>query len=160
MGVGFDKDIRLFGEFIGHPALADVVLELFKSAVAQSTKKTYKTGRNRFKKFLEDCMLLPSKPFFPRTLSLKGIMLCFFIGSLFTEVRQLSCSTIKNYVCHVKAAWIAEGGILSDFGTKIVKSMLRGVKRLRPPGRDGRAAFILPHYSLPFFFLSPSNFHQ
>ena len=38
--------------------------------------------------------------------------------------------------------------------------MLRGVKRLRPAGRDGRAAFILPHYSLPSFFLSPSNFHQ
>ena len=145
MGVGFDKDIRLFGEFIGHPALADVVLELFKIAVAQSTKKTYKTGRNRFNTFLEGCMSLPSDPFFPRTLSRQGIMLCFFIGSLFTEVRQLSCSTIKNYVSNVKTAWIAEGGILSDFDIKIVKSMFRGVKRLRPPGRDGRAAFILRH---------------
>ena len=87
-------------------------------------------------------------------------MLSFFIASLFTEVRQLSYSTIRNYTSHVRTSWCDEGAFLSKFDKKAINRLLKGVKRLRPPNQDARLAFILPYYNLPSIFTSPVNQDQ
>ena len=94
-------------------------------------------------------------PLSSEKISLKALLLCFFVAHLFQNRRQYKATTIRNYVAHVRARWAAQGSELSHFDQKIIKRVFRGVRNLRPPRRDGRVAFLLPHYRFPQLFSCP-----
>ena len=88
-------------------------------------------------------------------LTLKGLLLCFFTGSLFNNSKNFESSTIRNYVGHVRSAWSKQGGALTPFDTAVLNRILRGVSNLRPTNPDNRIAFLLPHYTFPPAFIRP-----
>ena len=90
-------------------------------------------------------------------ISLKGLLLCFFIAHLFRQPQNLRYTTIRNYVGHVRAVWTQQGCDLPLFDKRVITRVLRGVRALRPTEFDGRVAFLLPHLKLPTIFTHPHS---
>ena len=74
-----------FGQLIGAEPIAKVALELYKSALAPSTIRKYKTGENHLKKFLARYPELPQVPFPRQPPSGGTLTMCFFCGLTFYE---------------------------------------------------------------------------
>ena len=141
-------------------SLAALVLQFYSSALAASSKKTYKTGTNHFKKFLATfpdvaTVELPTPP--PSNYILT---LCFFAVSLFLKKSIKSVTTIKSYIRHVKNLWIQDGCNPKALKSNVLDRVLKGLTRRLPPKRDVRPAFILPHYKLPKNFAYPTSAQQ
>ena len=137
--------------------LAPVVFDLYNNALATSSKNSYKTGTNHFRKFLAafpdlNTVHKPNPPPSERILTL-----CFFAISLFLKKSIKSVSTIKSYVRHVKNLWIRNGCDSKLLRSDVLNRVLKGLKRRLPPKKDTRPAFLLPHYRLPKKFSHPSN---
>ena len=135
--------------------LSSTVTMLYTNATAETTRSTSKVGQNYFSKFTTQWFGFPYVPHLHSQISLKGLLLCFFAGSLFADAKRFQSSTIKNYVGHVRAAWTKQGAELSLFDNAVLRRVLRGVSSLRPANPDRRVAFLLPHYSFPSAFVRP-----
>ena len=130
---------------------------LFVNASAKTTRETAKTGRKHFKQFISDvlgCNFIPTPS---EQISVKGLLLCFFIAHLFRHPKNFKATTIRNYVGHVRAMWTQRGCDLPVFDKQIITRVLRGLSALRPPGFDSRVAFLLPHLPLPSIFTNPRS---
>ena len=140
--------------------LAPMVFDLYTNALAISSKKTYTTGTNHFKKFLAafpsiGSVSLPLPPPSPHILTL-----CFFAVNLFQKKSIKSESTIRSYIKHVKNKWIQNGCDPEILESDILDRVLKGMKRSLPPKRDARPAFLLPHYKLPKKYQLPTSGRQ
>ena len=138
-------------------ALSPLVCKLYNDALATSSKKTYKTGTNHFKKFLAAfpkvaTVDLPTPPPSQHILTL-----CFFAVALFVKKSIKSASTIRSYVRHVKNQWIRHGCDPKALKSNVLDRVLKGLKRWLPPKRDARPAFLLPHYKIPPMFCHPTS---
>lgn len=140
--------------------LALLVFDLYDNALATSSKKTYKTGTNHFKKFLAEFPGLGSVNLPVPPPSHYILTLCFFAATLFQKKSIKSAATIKSYVKHVKNQWIQDGCDPSILESDVLKRVLKGMKRRLPPKRDARPAFLLPHYKIPLIFRHPSSAEQ
>ena len=89
--------------------LAPLVFDLYDNALATSSKKTYKTGSNHFRKFLADIPGLGSVNLPVPPPSHYILTLCFFAATLFQKKSIKSAATIKFYVKLVKNQWIQDG---------------------------------------------------
>ena len=145
----------LFGELMNNIELSSTVTMLYTNATVETTRSTSKVGQNYFSKFTTQSFGFPYMPHLHSRVSLKGLLLCFFAGSLFTDAKRFQSSTVKNYVGHVRAAWTKQGAELSQFDNAVLRRVLRGVSSLRPAHPDRRVAFLLPHYSFPSAFVRP-----
>ena len=142
---------------MGLETLAPLVFNLYNNALASSSKETYKSGTNHFRKFLAtfpklDTVCVPAPPPSPHIL-----MLCFFAVSLFSKKSINSANTVKSYVRHVKNLWINNGCNPKSLKSDVLNRVLKGMKWQLPPKRDVRPAFLLPHYNLPTKFRHPTN---
>ena len=125
---------------------------MFCNSTAESTKNTYSTSTNHFKRFIVSCAVLPSIRWVPNQLSLNGLIICFYTAYLFRLPSIKSATTIENYSRQLKSAWQKIGILLTEFDKLVLKDMIKGAKRLLPNVPDTWSAFLLPHYNLPFIF--------
>ena len=128
---------------------------MFRNATARSSQNSSKSGISQFHRFARQYIGYDFSPSPLKVLSLKGLLLCFFTASLFTNPATLQHSTIRNYVCHVRTNWLTAGAPLTTFDNQIVTRILRGVATLRPCRPDPRVAFLLPHLQPPPIFHCP-----
>ena len=137
--------------------LASLVLTLYDNALATSSKTTYKTGTNHFKKFLADFPKVAnvSLPIPPPSQHI--LTLCFFVAVLVLKKSIKSYSTVRSYVRHVKNQWIRIGCDPEALNSDVLKRVLKGLKRHWPQKSDARPAFLLPHYKIPVKFSHPAT---
>ena len=145
----------MFGLSETNNALTSTVIMLYSNSTAETTRSSSKVGQNHFRKFAKRWFNFIYLPQLHSRVSLKGLLLCFFAGSLFADTNQYQSSTIRNYVGHVRSAWSKQGAELSAFDTAVLNRVLRGVASLRPADPDKRVAFLLPHYTFPPAFIQP-----
>ncbi len=79
--------------------MVPTVRELFSAGIAQSTRRAYQSGTNRYLRFCSDYGVSP----FPASEQ----NLCFFVGSLFRD--GLTGSTVKSYLSGIRHSQIAVG---------------------------------------------------
>ena len=138
-------------------SLAPLVFDLYKEALATSSKKTYRTGEKHFQKFINRFPNMCPLPFPNKTPSTATLTLCFFSVFLFLKKSIKSAATVKSYVRHVKNYWIQMGCDPSCFESEELTRVLKGISRRRPPKRDDRPAFLLPHYQMPLILRHPTS---
>ena len=94
-----------FGDLLADCTLATTAALLLDNATTSSSRKTCKSGHNRFRKFALKYMGAYFVPKNQHQLSLRGLIMCFFTASLFLNGKKLKSSTIRIYVGHVRAKW-------------------------------------------------------
>ena len=147
--------IRNYGERIHDNRLAEIVVFLYKAARADSTRKTYAVGQRHWVTFHR---LHPTIAFFPfasMSPDPVALSLCFFVGYLASRPRIKRYTTVRSYLCHVKALWRDAGCPDSLLHSPLLKVVMRGVRRALPAPPDAREAFVLPHYTVPEHYVNP-----
>ena len=130
---------------------------MYTSALAPSTIKSYKTGENHLRKFLDQFPAVPRAPFPRRPPSIGTLTLCFFAASLFTKDTIKSAKTIRCYVSHAKNYWIKLGCDPECLDSTELFRVMRGISRKLPPKADTRPPFLLPHYNMPLAYRHPTT---
>ena len=123
---------RDFGLQIGNLALAEVVIFLYKAARAVSTRKTYAVGQRHWIRFQN---LHPKIPFFPFARHSPDVLtfsLCFFVAYLASRPTIRRYTTVRGYVCHVKALWRDAGCPEKRLHSPLLRAVMRGVRRALP----------------------------
>ena len=149
--------LRDFGHRIGNIALAEVVLFLYKAARADSTRKTYAVGQRHWVRFQN---LHPKIPFFPfatESPDFVALSLCFFVAYLASRPTIRRYTTVRGYVCHVRALWRDAGCPEKRLHSPLLCAVMRGVRRALPAPPDKRAAFIPPNLTLPAYYYRPPS---
>ena len=138
-----------FGERRGLGQFAPLVHDLYNNALATSSKNTYRSGTNHFRRFLAAFPKLEtiSAPIPPPSEHI--LTLCFFAVKLFLKKSIKSSKTIRSYIRHVKNCWIQNGVNPESLDSDVLERVLKGLKRRLPSKKDTRPAFLLPHYTLP-----------
>ena len=98
-----ERDILEFGRHIKRVDLAGIVIDLYDSALQESSRKQYGTGQRAYLRFtsgipVPGCFL----PFPRRQLQKTELMLSFFMASLLLKPSISRASTILSYETHVK----------------------------------------------------------
>ena len=149
--------IRSYGQRIHDQRLAEVVVFLYKAARADSTRKSYSVGQRHWATFHR---LHPNIAFFPFESESPGpvaLSLCFFVGYLALRPRIRRYTTVRSYLCHVRALWRDAGCPDHLLCSPLLKIVMRGVRRALPAPYDAREAFVLPHYTPPSYYLNPPS---
>ena len=79
----------------------------------------------------------------------------FFVGYLALRPRIWRYTTVRSYLCHVRALWRDAGCPDNLLCSPLLKVVMRGVRRALPAPHDAREAFVLPHYTPPSYYLNP-----
>ena len=148
---------REFGYRIGNPRLEKIVIFLYNTARADSTRKTYAVGQRHWLRFHN---LHPSIPFFPFAASCPDtvtLALCFFAGYLASRPSITRYTTVRGYLCHVKALWRDAGCAEKRLNSPLLRKVMRGIRRALPAPPDKRAAFVLPNMNLPGYYFRPPS---
>ena len=87
---------------MGFETLSSIVVDLHGKALATSSKKSYKSGTNHFKKFIKAFPKLEALCIKTPPPSLHILTPCFFAASQFLRKSIKSANTIKSYVRHVE----------------------------------------------------------
>ena len=149
--------LRDFGHRIGNPRLANIVIFLYKAARADSTRKTYAVGQRHWLRFHN---LHPKIPFFPFAASppdTVALSLCFFTGYLAARPTITRYTTVRGYLCHVKAMWRDAGCPEKRLHSPLLRKVMRGIRRALPAPPDKRAAFVLPNINHPGYYFKPPS---
>ena len=98
-----ERDIIAFGRTVKRLDLATVVIDLYDSALQESSRMQYRTGQRAYMRFVNGIdlpgYLLP----FPRTkLKKTELTLAFFMASLLLKPSIKRAATILGYETHVK----------------------------------------------------------
>ena len=134
-----------------------LVYSLYNNALATSSKKTYRSGTNQFRRFVSAFPKLESisAPIPPPSEHI--LTLCFFAVTLFLKRSINSSKTIRSYIRHVKNCWIQNGVDPESLNSDVLERVLKGLKRRLPNKKDTRPAFLLPHYKLPNDLGNPTS---
>ena len=153
-------DFKLFGDLLADCTLATTAALLLDNATMSSSRKTCKSGHNRFRKFALKYMGTYFVPKNHHQLSLKGFVLSFFAISSFLNCKNLKSSTIRNYVSHVRTKWEKTGANLTIFDKIVISRLLKGVATLRLTTTNKRTVFLLPYFRAPAIFRHPYSRDQ
>ena len=88
-----------------------------------------------------------------------ALSLCFFAAYLASRPTIKRHTTVRSYICHVKALWRDAGCPKTLLDSPLLTTVLRGVRRSLPAPPDARSAFILPLYRPPSFYTHPPSDH-
>ena len=88
-----------------------------------------------------------------------ALSLCFFAAYLASRPTIRRYTTVRSYICHVKALWRDAGCSKTLLESPLLTAVLRGVRRALPAPPDPRSAFILPLYHPPSFYTHPPSNH-
>ena len=130
---------------------------LYKAARANSTRKSYHVGQRHWVRFQR---LHPAIAFFPfASISPDpvALSLCFFAAYLASRPTIRRYTTVRSYICHVKALWRDAGCAKILLESPLLTMILRGARRALPAPPDPRSAFILPIYHPPSFYTHPPS---
>ena len=144
-----------YGHRIGDPGLAKIVILLYKASRADSTRKTYAVGQRHWARFHKTHPAIAFFPFTSQTLNPAALALCFFVAYLAMLPTIRRYTTVRSYLCHVKALWRDAGCDDSLLHTPLLRAVMRGVRRALPAPPDTREAFILPQYKSPSYYMHP-----
>ena len=129
------------------PKQAEVVMDLYDAALAESSKKTYKSGQRAYSRFLTKLPIFHRQlPFLPCLLSELELRLAFFIADMVLDVPPKAASTMRGYMTHVKYQFREQGCDPDLFESAFLRQLLRGVDKSFPTDKDKRIAFLLPEY--------------
>ena len=147
--------MRQFGQSINNSRLTTTVLWLYNNATAESSRRTARCGVNRFNNFTLKYFGGQITPKADSKMSLKGLLLCYFAGTLFLDSKNLQYTTIRNYISHIRSRWNQSGAPLLRVDHAGLSRVLKGISTARPSKPDTRKAFLLPHFPFPPFFEKP-----
>ena len=121
---------------------------MYDAALKTSSQRTYKTGQNAYKRFLQ---LLPQTsaavyPFRRRSISETELRLAFFMASLVLKPTISASSTILGYETHVKYLFRSEGCEPEQYATAFLSQIRVGIQKSFPRYGDKRTALILPRH--------------
>ena len=88
-----------------------------------------------------------------------ALSLCFFTAYLASRPTIRRYTTVRSYICHVKALWRDAGCSKTLLESPLLTTVLRGVRRALPAPPDPRSAFLLPLYHAPSFYTHPPSNH-
>ena len=148
---------RAYGHQINDCRLAEVAIFLYKASRADSTRKSYSVGQRHWVRFQS---LHPEIAFFPFTTVSPdpvSLSLCFFAAYLASRPKIKRYTTVRSYICHVKALWRDAGCSKVLLDSPLLAAVMRGVRRALPAPPDLRAAFILPLYTSPSYYITPPS---
>ena len=148
---------RDYGSSINNTRLAEVVIFLYKSARASSTRKSYAVGQRHWARFQQSHPNIPFFPFDSCSANPIALALCFFAAYLASRPRIRRHSTVRGYICHVKALWRDAGCAEEHLHSPLLRTVMRGIRRALPSPPDPRAAFILPSYKHPQHYHTPPS---
>ena len=140
---------QTFGERRGLTEFVPLVYSLYNNALATSSKKTYRSGTNHFRRFVSTFPKLESISAQKPSPSEHILTLCFFAARLYLTKSITSNKTIKSYIRHVKNSWIHNGVDPESLNSDVLNRVLNGLNRHLPRKKEARPAFFLPHYELP-----------
>ena len=124
--------LRKFGRRINNPRLAEVVVFLYKAAHTDSTRKTYAVGQRHWSRFQ---LLHPEIAFFPFehiNPNPTSLSLCFFAAYLASRPSIKRYTTVRSYICHVKALWRDAGCPEKRLHSLLLRRVMRGIRRALP----------------------------
>ena len=147
--------VRRYGHYIDNVPLAEVVIFLYKAARAASTRKTYAVGQRHWARFQQSHPNVPFFPFAHHAPDAVALALCFFAAYLASRPTIRRYTTVRSYVCHVKALWRDAGCAENSLHSPLLTMLLRGVRRALPAPPDSREAFILPACRVPSYYRHP-----
>ena len=146
---------REYGHLIKDPRLAEIAVFLYKASRADSTGKSYSVGQRHWVRFHN---LHPGIAFFPFTTLCPdpvSLSLCFFAAYLASRPKINRYTTVRSYICHVKALWRDAGCRKELLDSPLLAAVMRGVRGALPAPLELRAAVILPIYTSPKCYISP-----
>ena len=149
--------LKDFGRRINNRPLAEIVVFLYQAAHTESTRKTYAVGQRHWVRFQR---LHPEIAFFPFdniTPNPTTLSLCFFAGYLASRPTIRRFTTVRGYVCHVKALWRDAGCPEKHLHSLLLRRIMRGIRRALPAPPDAREAFIPVTLSMPDYYLRPPS---
>ena len=149
--------IRNFGQRIHNRQLAEIVVFLYRAAHTDSTHKTYAVGQRHWSRFQ---LLHPEIAFFPFqhvSPNPTSLSLCFFAAYLASRPSIKRYTTVRSYVCHVKALWRDAGCPEKRLHSSLLRRVMRGIRRALPAPPDAREAFIPLTLSMPDYYLRPPS---
>ena len=149
--------LRKFGRRINNTRLAEVVVFLYKAAHTDSTRKTYAVGQRHWSRFQ---LLYPEIAFFPFehiNPSPTSLSLCFFAAYLASRPSIKRYTTVRSYICHVKALWRDAGCPEKRLHSPLLRRVMRGIRRALPAPPDAREAFIPLTLSMPDYYRRPPS---
>ena len=144
-----------FGRAHGVPHLADVVVDLFNSALQPSSRRTYGTGQRAYSRFMTTMQGGIAFPFRRRELGQTELNLAFFIAFLLLEPNVRQASTILNYETHVKYLFKEEGCSDEAWSTPFLKQVRKGLRNTLPTMSDKRKPLLLPLVAAHSLFATP-----
>ena len=153
-----ERDVIAFGRKIRRLDLADLVIDLYDSALQESSHKTYGTGQRAYVKFMNE-INLPGMmwPFSQSTLRATELTLAFFMAFLMMRPTITKASTILSYETHLKWWYRKEGCPSWEYNTGFIKQVRRGLRKTLPSPKDNRSAFLLPMFIVMPVFLSTES---
>ena len=149
--------LRNFGRHINNRPLAEIVVFLYKAAHTDSTRKTYAVGQRHWSRFQ---LLHPEIAFFPFehiSPNPTSLSLCFFAAYLASRPSIKRYTTVRSYICHVKALWRDAGCPEKRLHSPLLRRVMRGIRRALPAPPDAREAFIPLTLSMPNYYLRPPS---
>ena len=154
-----ERQILEFGKRIQQVGLAGVVMDLYDSAIQESSRRQYGTGQRAYLRFAGK-LRIPGGffPFQKRKLKNTELTLAFFMAHLVLKPTIKKASTILCYETHVKWMFRREGCDPEEYQTPFLQQVRTGLKKTLPSKRDSRSALILPVYlKLQLFHMTTSR---
>ena len=149
--------LREYGRTINNKLLAEIVILLYRAAHTLSTRKTYAVGQRHWIRFQQANPRVNFFPFPATSLNATTLSLCFFAGYLASLPSIKRYTTVRSYICHVKALWREAGCPENQLHTPLLRRIMRGVRRLLPAPIDAREAFIPPSFNMPRYYTHPPS---
>ena len=149
--------LRDYGSIIRNKPLAEIVILLYREAHTVATRKTYAVGQRHWIRFQN---AHPQIEFFPFTASIINpttLSLCFFAGYLASRPSIKKYTTVRSYICHVKALWRDAGCPEDRLQSPLLQRIMRGIRRLLPGQPDAREAFIPLSLVMPSYYKYPPS---
>ena len=142
-----EREILKFGKRIQQVGLAGVVMDLYDSAIQESSRQQYGTGQRAYLRFAGQ-LSIPGGffPFQERKLGNTELTLAFFMAHLVLKPTIKKASTILCYETHVKCMFRREECDPQEYQTSLLQQVRKGLKKTLPSNRDFRRALILPVY--------------
>ena len=130
---------------------------LYKAARANSTRKSCTVGQRHWVRFQRLHPVITFFPFASISPDPVALALCFFVAYLASRPTIRRYTTVRSYICHVKALWRDAVCAKTLLESPLLTAVLRGVRRALPAPPDLRSAFILPLYRPPSFYTHPPS---
>ena len=151
---------RAYGHKINESRLAEIVIFLYKASRADSTRKSYSVGQRHWVRFQNHHPEIPFFPFTSISPDPVSLSLCFFAAYLASQPKIKRYTTVRSYVCHVKALWRDAGCTKLLLNSPLLAAVMRGVRRALPappPTCVRRSSYLYTHHRATISPLSQSS---